>query len=159
MVKGLISVLIIWITVFVIVYLYFETRLDSKVVVANASLEHGEVLIPRSRDGHYYVQGAINGYPVKFLVDTGASVVSISKEIAQRANLPTGRSANFTTAAGIIKGEMVYDQTIDVGGIIVGGLQVSVGLHGDVALLGQNFLRKIDVIQTNDRMILRVRAE
>jgi len=159
MVKGFIGVLIIWITVFVIVYLYFETRLDSKVVVASASLERGEVLIPRSRDGHFYVQGAINSYPVKFLVDTGASVVAISEEIAQRANLPTGKPASFSTAAGIVKGEMVYDQTIDVGGIIVSGLQVSVGLHGDIALLGQNFLRNIDVIQTNDRMILQIRAE
>ncbi len=159
MVKGFISILIIWVAIFAVVYLYFETRLGSRVQVSDAYLEYGEIQIPRAGDGHFYVQGTINGYPVKFLVDTGASVVSISKEVARRAALPTGRPANFTTAGGIVQGEIVFDQTIDAGGITVRGLQVSVGLYGDVALLGQNFLRNIDVVQTNDRMVLRVRTE
>ncbi len=159
MVNRLISVLVIWVVIFAVVYLYFDTRLDPSIRVVHESLEHGEVIIPRSRDGHFYVQGTINGYPAKFLVDTGASVVSISAEFARRANLPAGRSANFTTAGGVIQGEMVFDQTVEAGGIIVTGLSISVGLYGDVALLGQNFLQNIDVIQSEDQMILRVRTK
>lgn len=159
MVKGYISVLIIWITIFVSAYLYFDTRLEPRVSVVKSDLGSGEVIIPRSWDGHYYVPGSINGYPVKFLVDTGASVVSVGTDFARLANLPKGRPASFTTAGGVVQGEMVFDQIIEVGGIVINGLHVSVGLHGDVALLGQNFLRKIDVIQSNDTMTLRVRAE
>lgn len=159
MVKGYISVLVVWITIFTVAYLYFNTKLEPQVLVAQQGAVQGEVIIPRSADGHYYVQGFINGYPVNFLVDTGASIVSVGTEFARKANLPKGRPATFSTAGGIVQGEMVFDQTIEAGGIVINGLHVSVGLHGDKALLGQNFLRKIDVVQSNDKMILRVREE
>ncbi|MCP5245757.1 MAG: clan AA aspartic protease [Burkholderiales bacterium] len=159
MVQGFISVLVIWITIFAMAYLYFDTQLEPRVSIAQSDLESGEVVISRSWDGHYYVPGSINGYPVKFLVDTGASVVSVGAELARQASLPKGRPASFTTAGGVVHGEMVFDQIVEAGGIVINGLHVSVGLHGDMALLGQNFLRKIDVIQSNDTMTLRVRTE
>ena len=159
MVQGYISVLIIWITIFATAYFYFDTRLEPRVSIAKSDLESGEVVISRSWDGHYYVPGSINGYRVKFLVDTGASVVSIGADLARQANLPQGKPASFTTAGGVVQGEMVFDQIVEAGGIVINGLHVSVGLHGDMALLGQNFLRKIDVIQSNDTMTLRVRTE
>ena len=159
MVQGFITVLIIWITIFAAAYLYFDTRMEPRVSVAKADLKQGEVVIPRSWDGHYYLQGSVNGYPIRFLVDTGASVVSVGADFARQANLPKGRPASFTTAGGVVQGEMVFDQIIEAGGIVINGLHVSVGLHGDVALLGQNFLRKIDVIQSNDTMTLRIRSE
>ncbi|SET34215.1 aspartyl protease family protein [Nitrosomonas marina] len=158
MVKGFISVLVIWIIIFSAAYLYFDTRLEPRVSAAREYLENGSVIIPRSWDGHYYVQGSVNGFPVKFMIDTGASVVSVGKQFARSANLPAGRPASFATAGGVVQGEMVFNQTIEAGGIVMSGLQVSVGLHGDVALLGQNFLRNIDVIQSNDTMILKFRT-
>lgn len=154
---GHISVLVIWIAIFTVVYLYFDAQQKPKIAVADAG--RGEIVIPRSRDGHYYVRGAINGYPVDFMVDTGASVVAISSELARAANLPSGTPANFSTAGGMVAGEIVSGQTIEAGGIRVHGLSVSVGLHGDMALLGQNFLRKLDVIQSNDTLIMRVSAK
>lgn len=157
--RSLIRVLIIWIIIFSAIYLYFNTKLEPRITVAKQSLVSGEVIIPRSWDGHYYIQGSINSYPVIFMVDTGATVVSLGTEIARRAQLPKGRPANFTTAGGVVQGEMVNDQTIEAGGIVVSGLQISVGLPGDMALLGQNFLRNIDVIQSNDTMTLRLRQQ
>lgn len=155
--RSFITVLIIWITIFTAAYAYFNARLEPRVSVAKPSAIAGEVRIPRSWDGHYYIQGSINGYPIIFMVDTGATVVSVGSAFATNARLPKGRSATFTTAGGVVQGEMVSDQTIEAGGIVVSGLQVSVGLPGDMALLGQNFLRNIDVIQSNDTMTLRVR--
>ncbi|MCB1936509.1 MAG: clan AA aspartic protease [Nitrosomonas sp.] len=156
--RSFINVLIIWIAIFSAVYFYFNTKLEPKVSVARHNSVAGEVTIPRSWDGHYYIQGSINGYPIIFMVDTGATVVSVGAEFARNAKLPKGRPANFTTAGGMVQGEMVYDQTVEAGGIAVNGLQVSVGLPGDMALLGQNFLRNIDVIQSNDMMTLRVQT-
>ncbi len=153
---GHISVLVVWIVIFSIVYLYFNERQAPKVAV---SLTRGEIVIPRSLDGHYYVRGAVNGYPIDFMVDTGASIVSISNETSRAANLPSGTPANFSTAGGVVRGEIVSGQTVEAGGIAVSGLSVSVGIQGEMALLGQNFLRRVDVIQSNDRMILRVRAD
>ena len=138
--------------------MFFDAR-QGPIIAAAKNGVVGEVVIPRSPDGHYYVQGSINGYPIDFMVDTGASVVSVSKEFSREASLPNGSPANFSTAGGVVTGEVISGQTVQAGGIAVNGLSVSVGMHGRMALLGQNFLRRIDVIQSNDRMILKVRTE
>lgn len=154
---GHINALVIWITVFSVAYLFFDMRQEPKVAVVKSGMTQGEVVLPRSLDGHYYVRGSINGHPIDFMVDTGASVVSVSKEFSSIANLPKGAPANFSTAGGIISGEIIPGQVVVAGGISVAGLNVSVGIQGSMALLGQNFLRRVDVIQSNDRMILKVR--
>ena len=156
---GHINVLVIWIVIFSIAYLYFDQHQNPKVAVTKSGKLQGEIFIPRSIDGHYYVRGSINGHSIDFMVDTGASIVSVSRAFAQKSNLPAGIPANFSTAGGTVIGEIVSGQTVEVGGIAVNNLNVSVGIHGDTALLGQNFLRRVDVIQSNDKMILRVRSD
>ncbi|MGH8684378.1 MAG: retroviral-like aspartic protease family protein, partial [Nitrosospira sp.] len=75
-----------------------------------------------------------------------------------RTGLPGGMPASFSTANGTVMGEIVSGQTIEAGGIVVKGLSVGVGMAGDMALLGQNFLRRVDVLQSDDKMVLRVRT-
>ncbi len=156
---GHITALAIWITISGVIYLYFDARQKPTIAVASTELASGEVVIPRSRDGHYYVRGAINGHPVDFMVDTGASTVSINRDIARKADLPRGTPANFMTANGAVMGEIVSRQTIEAGGIVLEDLSVGVGVQGDIALLGQNFLRKVDVLQSDDKMVLRIRSQ
>ncbi len=156
---GHITALAIWITISGVIYLYFDARQKPTIAIASTELAGGEVVIPRSRDGHYYVRGAINGHPVDFMVDTGASTVSINRDIAQKADLPRGMPANFMTANGAVMGEIVSRQTIEAGGIVLEDLSVGVGVQGDIALLGQNFLRKVDVLQSDDKMVLRIRSQ
>jgi aspartyl protease family protein len=138
-------------------YLYFDARQKPIIVTARADLGGGQVVIPRSRDGHYYIRGAIGGHAVDFMVDTGASIVSISRSVARQANLPAGIPANFSTAGGAVAGEIVPGQIVDAGGITIEGLSVGVGVHGDIGLLGQNFLRNVDILQLEDKMVLRTR--
>ena len=155
---GHVTALVIWIALFSMAYLFFANWQEPKIAIAQNNPE-GEIVIPRSWDGHYYVRGEINGHSVDFMVDTGASIVSISYDLARAANLPAGRPAIFATAAGKVMGETVSGQDIKVGGIFAKGLSVSVGIQGKVGLLGQNFLRRVDVIQSGDKMVLRVRAD
>ncbi len=156
---GLIAALIIWVSLFAVAYFFFAVAQAPKVAMVNANSSGKEIVIPRSKDGHYYVRGKINGYPVDFMVDTGASLVSISYDLARSVNLPRGVPANFSTAGGSMIGEIVPVIDIEVGNMRVNGLSVSVGIQGNIALLGQNFLRRIDVIQSDDKMLLRIKNQ
>jgi aspartyl protease family protein len=154
---GHLAALAVWTALSAAAYLYFDARQKPTIVTAKAELGGGQVVIPRSRDGHYYLHCAIGGQVVDFMVDTGATTVSISRTVARKANLPAGIPASFSTAGGTVAGEIVPGQTVEAGGIVVEGLSVGVGIHGNIGLLGQNFLRNVDVLQLEEKMILRTR--
>ncbi|MEW6293618.1 MAG: TIGR02281 family clan AA aspartic protease [Pseudomonadota bacterium] len=144
---------LVWIVLFGIAYVVIDAQLQPKVATAESA---GEIVIPRSRDGHFYVAGKINGQPVTFMVDTGASTVSVNSALAGRLGLPRGRPVAIGTAGGMTQGEEVVGQTVMLGGITVREVRIVVlaGMPGE-ALLGQNVLRHLEVLQTAERMILR----
>jgi len=118
-----------------------------------------EIAIPVSRDGHYYLDGAINGVPLKFMIDTGATYVSVGEEFARAARLPRGIPGTFSTANGSVEGEIVQNLDVKADAFRVSGLSVAVTpSQGDVGLLGQNFLRRFDVSQSAGVMRLRLAA-
>jgi aspartyl protease family protein len=144
---------LVWIVLFGIAYVVIDAQLQPKVATADSG---DEIVIPRSRDGHFYVAGKINGQPVTFMVDTGASTVSVNSALAGRLGLPRGRPVAIGTAGGMTQGEEVVGQTVMLGGITVREVRIVVlaGMPGE-ALLGQNVLRHLEVLQTAERMILR----
>ncbi len=117
-----------------------------------------ELRIPVARDGHFYLEGAVNGMPVRFLVDTGASYVTIDAGLARRARLSGGTPAMFNTAAGPVQGSIARSETVRGACLEVAGLSVAVspGL-GATGLLGQNFLRQFETVQTRTELVLRRR--
>jgi aspartyl protease family protein len=117
-----------------------------------------EIVVDAARDGHYYLEGAVNDVPVRFLVDTGASYVTLGTREAAQARMPDGMPAFFETANGRVEGRLVKRQKIRAACLEVDDVTVAVspGL-GEVALLGQNFLRRFDVIQSGRELRLRVR--
>lgn len=144
---------IVWLSLGVMAYLGFHAFLSPR--VARPVAHSGEpVVIERSHDQHFYVEGAINGHPVTFLVDTGASLVSIGETTASAIGLSAGVPAVFNTAAGPASGRIVADVRVTVGGLRVDGLRVGVG-SVEQALLGQNFLKRFRLTQDGDRLVLR----
>lgn len=123
-------------------------------------LSSGELLIPRSPDGHFYVDGEINHQPVTFLVDTGASSVAISSRVARAAGLPEGRPVSVSTANGTRQARLVHGVPVRVGPLVHNDVSVTTGLDmgdGSGALLGQSFLRHFDVRIDGSRMLLHPR--
>jgi aspartyl protease family protein len=157
--RGALGIVAFWLVVMAGLYWAMERWQQPTAARVTAS---GALVIERHRDGHFRVAGAINGEPVMFLVDTGASVVSVSTELAQRAGLSGGESASFRTANGVRTGRMVRANSVSLqGGLAVTGLRVATGLSiGDdaQALLGQNFLQHFDVEMGRETMVLRPRA-
>lgn len=122
----------------------------------------GALVIPRHPDGHFRVAGTINGEPVMFLVDTGASLVAVTDGLAKRAGLPEGERATFQTANGPREGRITRADSVQLrGGLGVSNLRVGTGFAGigdeGDALLGQNFLRHFDVEIGQSQLVLRPR--
>jgi aspartyl protease family protein len=112
-----------------------------------------KLILTRSDNSHFYIEGTINGVGVRFLVDTGASFVSIPEEIADKAGLMSVKEAQSETATGVAKFAVtnVRELTVDkfkfndVSAIIIGGKQ---------ALLGISVLKSFDITQKEDQLIL-----
>jgi aspartyl protease family protein len=140
------------------VVFFAADRLTRQPVVAHALVDgRQEITIPASRDGHYYLKGAINGAPISFMIDTGATYVSVGDAFAKEAALPQGVPGMFSTANGSVEGRIVKDQAVEAEGFRVAGISVAVTpLPGKAGLLGQNFLRRFEVSQSAGVMRLKL---
>ena len=159
--KANVPYLLFWVSLVVVTYFGMNALTAPKIAkVAVSNNGALEIVIPRSRNGHYFVEGAINGHPVTFMVDTGATTVAIDSRIARAARLPKGYPATFSTAGGAAQGETVPRQSVTVGGLRIDNVSIAVinGV-GEVGLLGQNILRHMEVTQSGDQMVLRAKGE
>jgi aspartyl protease family protein len=110
--------------------------------------------------GHFAASGSLNGFPVTFLVDTGATSIAISADDARRMGLDyrAGQAASVSTAAGVVLAWNVKFNTVKVGGIVlnqVDGMVVESGLN--VSLLGMSFLNRMEMKRDGQTMMLTQR--
>ncbi len=158
---GALAIAAVWLAVAGVLYLVFAHIEDQRQASLKPyALSSGELVIPRQRDGHFHVDGEVNHQPVRFLVDTGASHVSVSQALATQAGLPPGQSITLNTANGQRPGQLVRNVPVRVGPLVLNDTSVTVGLSGlpaEQALLGQAFLKHFDVEIRRDEMVLRQR--
>jgi aspartyl protease family protein len=155
--QGLLPMLVFWCVVMALLYGAMSHYLKPKQAQVQAN---GELVIARARDGHFYTPGTVNGTPVNFLIDTGATLVSVSESLAQTAGLSGGMPTTFQTANGTRPGRLVEGVDITVGPLRVSKVKVGVGLQmaaQNDGLLGQSFLSHFDVLMGKDQLELRPR--
>jgi aspartyl protease family protein len=155
--SGLIPMMIFWCAVMGLLYMLMTHYLKPKQAHV---LANGDLVINRSQDGHFYTIGRVNGREARFMVDTGASLVTVSDEFAQKAFILGGVSTTFKTANGDRLGRVVDGVVVSIGPMVVTNIKVGVGLHTDnesEALLGQSFLSKFDITMGKNKMVLRSR--
>ncbi|MDP4772269.1 MAG: retroviral-like aspartic protease family protein [Limnohabitans sp.] len=158
---GAFAIAAVWLAVAGVLYLVFD-QIEQKrqTSLKPYALSSGDLVIPRQRDGHFHVEGEVNRQPVRFLVDTGASHVSVSQALATQAGLPEGQNITLHTANGQRPGQLVRDVPVRAGHLVMNDTSVTVGLTGmplEQALLGQAFLKHFDVEIRRDVMVLRQR--
>ena len=148
---------IFWVAALAGMYLLMDYWQAPKAAQVQAD---GSVQLQRHRDGHFYAEGNIDGVPVRFMVDTGATAIAVTDALAEKAGLHGGERAVFRTANGEREGRMVRAGAVRIGPLLVRDLMVGTGYTSsseDSALLGQNFLRRFDVIIRGDVMHIQPR--
>jgi iron donor protein CyaY len=113
----------------------------------------GSMEVQRQANGHFYVPGSIASVPVTFMVDTGASVTSISSDLARQAGIHNCKEVQFQTANGTATGCIALVPSMTLGNFTVQNITVAVMPNMEVNLLGANVLRNFQVSQ-NDSMML-----
>ena len=111
-------------------------------------------VLDRTFDGHFYLNGRINGREVAFMVDTGASTIAIGDTLAGQLDLGTCRPRQYSTAAGTVSGCEAMASQVEVAGLRLSGVPVAVLPGGDTVLLGMNVLRHFRIEQQGGQMRL-----
>jgi aspartyl protease family protein len=108
--------------------------------------EGGETRIPMAIDGHFWVTARVNGKPVKFLVDSGATMTTIDREEAMAAGVPVSprRDQFVRTGNGIIRVSTGCADELQVGGIVRRDVGLQIADNDDLNVLGMNFLSSLD---------------
>jgi aspartyl protease family protein len=117
-----------------------ESRGEGQIVAAGKELR-----IRKSMDGHFWIDAELNGKSVRFLVDSGATVTSISTQTAARADIaPGGFPTLVQTANGVVEVRRARAERLKVGTIERRDLAVHVSeAFGPMNVLGMNFLSSL----------------
>jgi aspartyl protease family protein len=103
-----------------------------------------ELRIPIADDGHFWVEASLNGHPARFLIDSGASVTTISRETAQSAGVPmNGRHWVVETANGAVPIIQASVDRLEVGSISRTDLPIDINDADQTNVLGMNFLSSL----------------
>ncbi|WP_206485023.1 retropepsin-like aspartic protease [Thalassotalea sp. G2M2-11] len=116
-----------------------------------------EVVLMQNRQGHYVTQGYINDLPVTFLLDTGATNVSIPVHIAEQLQLKSMGSHIAQTANGNVRVYQTQIAQLNIGNLYLYNVSASInpGMKSDEILLGMSALKKVEFTQSGKKLILR----
>lgn len=128
----------------------FDPRLDAvtELGMPEQRIEGSETIIPLAPDGHYWLVANVNGVPVRFLVDTGATLTALSTKDAERAGLEPragGLPVMLGTANGTVTAELTTVTSLSFGNIEARGLDAVIAPNlGQTNVLGMNFLSRLE---------------
>lgn len=141
-----------WVAIFAIGFVLFSFRSEFSSIgqrlraeaTGTPVEEGGAVRIPIGEDGHFWAWAKLNGKHVRFMVDSGASVTTVSRERAQAAGMAIGTERTMVSTANgrawMIKGRA---DTLEVGSIRREQFPVDINEQDDMNLLGMNFLASL----------------
>ena len=159
---GLVMFMSAWAIVLWFVFTWYSQQVEERNnpnldPISRINVGGSEVHLSRNPSGHYVANGYINGHPVTFLLDTGATNLSIPVHIAQRLRLRPLSPQQTNTANGVITVYGTQVRYVRIGSIALGNVAAHINPHmdGDQVLLGMSFLKHIDFAQQGNQLILR----
>ena len=119
----------------------------------------GAITLVRAPDSHFYAEAELNGAPIRFLVDTGATSVILTAEDARRAGIGAGDySARAVGVGGEVRLMPAEIARFSLGPLVLDNVSVMVAEEGalPISLLGQSFLSQAGTVTIEeDRLTLR----
>jgi aspartyl protease family protein len=140
----------------------FKNRILGELNPTTARLnDDGQMVIDIASDGHFYLDVKINDRPIRFMIDTGASSITIDIDQAQKLGINTKNlvfNRRFETANGVVYGADVKLEKFTIGNVEFDDLHASVnGVKLGTPLLGMSFLRKFKKYEFfQDKLILTI---
>jgi len=159
---GLTAIAMAWVAAFALMWWLFDDYLDRRefpnrdLVVEQGAAN--ELVLRRNHVGHYLAPGTINGEPVVFLLDTGATQVSVPAHLADRLGLHAGSRGRALTANGTVEIRHTRIRELALGPFVIGNVSghINPGMSSDQILLGMSVLRHLDFAQRDGTLILNL---
>lgn len=117
-----------------------------------------QVVLQQNRTGHYVATGSINGEDVVFMLDTGATTVSLPLDLARQLGLRLQPGGMSKTANGLVRTWTTRLDRVSLGGLTARNLRATVlpNFPGEQVLLGMDFLRRFELIQRGGELTIRL---
>jgi len=158
---GRLMTLFAWALLLVLLAVLFSDLLERQVnpnrnVIGTVDADERRVELKRNRQGHYVSNGRINGRPVTFLLDTGATDVSVPAVVAERLGLQRGYASQAQTASGVITVYATRLETVEIGTIVLHDVRAHINphMHDRHILLGMSFLKQLEFRQQGDTLTI-----
>jgi aspartyl protease family protein len=141
----------------------YTLRMGDSPVSVGGSIVAGQgsrIVLPMGSGGHFATQGLINGKSVQFVVDTGATFISLGASDATRLgiNFASGEPVRMMTANGQSVGRLIQLNSVRINDVEVFGVQAVVTPESlPVVLLGNSFLSRFSMRRDSDQMVLERR--
>ncbi|MCW8933773.1 MAG: TIGR02281 family clan AA aspartic protease [Gammaproteobacteria bacterium] len=160
---GAIMLTLMWLGIFAIMGIFFSGILDKQnnpnqsVQTLSLAGNVKELVLQRNRMGHYVANGSINNQAVTFMLDTGATDVSIPASISRKLNLTPGPTATYQTANGTVDVRLTKLETVSLGDISLHNVRATInpGYKSNEILLGMSFLKHLEFSQRGNTLTLR----
>jgi len=110
--------------------------------------------IEKAADGHYYINGEVNGYPVTFMVDTGATTTCIPLWMARNAGIRAGLSGAHVTAGGVVNAGTSKGNVVNFGPFGFKSVTVCVLDKLNYPVLGAEILNSVRITLRDGWMII-----
>ncbi len=133
-------------------------RVGQNVAAQSSGGGRPTVVLTADGKGHFFTTGSINGATMRFLVDTGASLIALGAGDARRAGLdPAKGQIGYTqTANGVAQVSRLKLNSVRVGDIVLNDIDATVHQQDmPVVLLGMSFLNRMEMQRTGDTMTLK----
>lgn len=135
----------------------WKTNVKAQLPAHEPEKENKEIVIKQNPNGYYFLDGAVNGKALTFVIDTGASFVSLPRSTADGARISCKDKIDMQTANGSIKGCSTTIKKLNFGPFVIKDVMAVIAPNLSQPLLGMNVLQQLKIAQDKGEMRLSTR--